>query len=55
MVPLTYYTYIRPEVKLEALVVITGLSEYEDENLGFELKEETVAVLLFPKHKEVNQ
>ena len=38
-----------PEFKLEALVAITDLSEQEDRNSGFELKQETVAVTAFSK------
>ena len=38
-----------PKLKLEALVAITNLSEQEDRNSGFELKQETVAVTVFPK------
>ena len=37
------------EFKLEALVAITDLSEPEDRNSGFRLKQETVAVNDFSK------
>ena len=36
-----------PEFKLEALVVITNLSEQTERNSGFELKQQTVAVTVF--------
>ena len=38
-----------PGFKLEALVAITDISEKEDRNSEFELKQETVAVTIFSK------